>query len=202
MTWGIAATWGGSSALTVRAGVGTGAGGIGQSVLVSNRFSDAVPELGQGVLCLDGALGIFSSSGGLDTSFWGLLVGCGTSTSYPGANLFTVTSIESAVDLTIGVWVLTTATMGAGAVEDGVEGVGWVSALTLYLLLEIMALFFSFVLGHGAFLTMGLVLGWAGHGWVCCGWVCCSWVCIEGLDFGPCFPSNSKYVFIFQMREG
>ena len=33
MAWGIAATWGGSSVFLVGAGVGTGAGGIGQSFL-------------------------------------------------------------------------------------------------------------------------------------------------------------------------
>ena len=54
-----------------------------------------------------------------------------------------------------------------GAVVVGVEGVGWVSTLTLYLLLVIMVLFLlsgTFALGPGAFLTMGLVIGWAGHG--------------------------------------
>ena len=35
----------------------------------------------------------------------------------PVANLYTITSIDSAVDLTIDVWVLTVATVGAGAVE-------------------------------------------------------------------------------------
>ena len=68
------------------------------------------------------------------------------------------------MDLAVGVWVLTVATVGVGAVEVGVEGVGWVSTLTLYLLLAIMVLLLSgtFVLGPGDFLTMGLVLGWAG----------------------------------------
>ena len=74
------------------------------------------------------------------------------------------------MDLTIGVWVLTVATMGAGVVEVWLEGVGWVSALTLYLFLVIMVLFLlSFALGPGAFSMMGLVLGWAAHGWDCCG---------------------------------
>ena len=61
----------GSSVLIVGVGVAAGVGGIGQSFLVSNRFSDVDPELGQGVLCLGGALGISSSGGGLDPSFWG-----------------------------------------------------------------------------------------------------------------------------------
>ena len=51
------------------AGVVVGAGGMGQSFLVSNRFSDVYPEFGQRVLCLGGALGISSSGGGLDPSF-------------------------------------------------------------------------------------------------------------------------------------
>ena len=126
MAWGIAATWGASSVFTVEAGVKTGVGRIGQSFLVSNRFSDADPELDQGVLHLGGALGISSSGGGLDPSFWGLVVGHGTSTNCPIAGLYTITSIDSAVDLTNGVWVLTVATVGAGAVEVGVEAVGWV----------------------------------------------------------------------------
>ena len=61
MAWGIAAAWGGSSVFTVGAGVRTGVGGIGHSFLVSNRFSDADPVLGQGVLCQGGALGMSSS---------------------------------------------------------------------------------------------------------------------------------------------
>ena len=53
--------------------------------------------------------------------------------------------------------------MGAGAVEVGVEGVGWVSSLILYLLLVIMVLFLlSFALGPGAFPNhgVGAWLGW------------------------------------------
>ena len=64
MAWEIAATWDGSSVLIVGVGVATGVGGIGQSFLVSNRFSDVDPELGQGVLCLGGTLDIPSSGGG------------------------------------------------------------------------------------------------------------------------------------------
>ena len=46
--------------------MGTGVGGIGQSFLVSNRFSEADPVLGQGVPCLTVALGMSSSGGGLE----------------------------------------------------------------------------------------------------------------------------------------
>ena len=53
-----------------------------------------------------------------------LVVGCRTSVNCHMASLCIVTGIVSAVDLTIGVCVLTVATMGMGAVEIGVEGVG------------------------------------------------------------------------------
>ena len=56
-----------------------------------------------------------------------LVVGCGNLANCPMASLYIVTSIDSAVDLTIGVCVLTVTTRGAGAVEVWVEGVGWVS---------------------------------------------------------------------------
>ena len=91
--------------------------GIGQSLLVLNRFSEADPALGQGVPCLTGAMGMSSSGGGLILSFRDLVVGCGTSADCPIANLCTVTSIDSDVDHTISVSVLTVATVQLGAVE-------------------------------------------------------------------------------------
>ena len=103
--------------------------------------------------------------------------------------------------LLCGIWVEVVATVGAGVVEFTgavvvrVEGVGWVSTVTLYLLFAIMVLFIlsgTFALGPGTFLTMGLVLGWAGHGWDCCGQVCHHWDWGWGLGFGPSFPSNSR----------
>ena len=123
-------------------------------------------------------------------SFWGLAVGCGTSANCPVANLYTITGMDAVVDLVTGVWVEVGATVGVGAVEfTGAAGVlvtGWASTLTLYLLLASTVLFLlSLALGPGAFLIMGLVLGWVGHSWVCCDWV---W----GLSLGPSFPSNSK----------
>ena len=62
IAWGIAAVWGGTSVFTVGAGVG----GIGQSFLVLNKFSEADSVLGQGMSCLTGALGIASSGGELE----------------------------------------------------------------------------------------------------------------------------------------
>ena len=200
MAWRIAATLDGFSVLMVGAGAGTGVGGIGQSFLVSNKFSEADPVLGQGILCLSGAMGMSSSGRGLDPSFWGLVVRHGTSANCLVANLYTISSIAVAVDLVTGIWVKVVATAGMGVAEfTGVVGVvvvgtGWARTLTLYPLLAITVLFLlsgTFVLGLGVFLTMGLVLGWAGHSWVCCGWVCGDWVWGWGLGFGPSFPSNS-----------
>ena len=62
ITQGIAAVWGGTSVFTVGAGVG----GIGQSFLALNRFSEAEPVLGQWVSCLTGAFDMSSSGGGLE----------------------------------------------------------------------------------------------------------------------------------------
>ena len=204
MTLRIASILGCSSVLMVGAGVGTGVGGIGHSFLVLNRFSDADPALHQGVPCLIGTLGMSSSSRGLTLSFRDQVVGHGTSANCPVASLHIVTSIDSAVDLTISVCVLTVATMGVAAVDVGVEGVGWVSPLTLYLLLTIIVfllLSVTFVFGSGDFLTLDLVLGWASLSWFGCISVCCGWVWGWGLDLGPCLPSSFKYVLIFQMRE-
>ena len=106
-----------------------------------------------------------------------MVVGCGTLANCPMASLCIVTSIDCAVDLTIGVCVLIVATMKVGAVEVGVEGVDWVSTLTLYLLLAVIGfLLLSFTLGAGDFLTLGLVLGWGGLCWFCCIQTCCNWV--------------------------
>ena len=111
-----------------------------------------------------------SSGGGLE---FGVIVGRHrTSLNFPVARLYTVTSMYIATaELVTEVWVLTLATVGVGAVWVAEEGVGCVSTLTLYFLLGIMVLFLlsgTPALGPGAFLTLGLVLGWAGHGWDCC----------------------------------
>ena len=100
--------------------------------------------------------------------------------------------MDVAADLVTGVWVEVLATVGVGAVDcTGAVGLvltGWTSTLTLYFLLASTVLFLlSFALGPGAFLIMGLVLDWVGHGWVGCGQVW-GW----GLGLGPSFPSNSK----------
>ena len=49
--------------------------------------------------------------------FWGLAVGYGTSANFPVANLYTMTGMDSAVDLATGVWVEVVATVGVGAIE-------------------------------------------------------------------------------------
>ena len=166
------------------------------------RYAKAV--LGKRVPCLTGALEISSSGGGL--SLVDLVVGCGTLANCPVASLCIVISIDCALDLTIGVCVLIVATVGVGAVEVGVEGVGWVNTLPLYLLLAIIAfLLLSFTLGTGDFLTLGLVLHWASLCWfcckqTCCDWIGCSWVWSWVLDLGPSLPSNSMFSFSGQGR--
>ena len=67
--WVIAASWG--CGLTCIVGVDVGAGGIGQSFLDSNKFSDVDPALAHGVPAL---VWISSSGGGLspaDEPPWG-----------------------------------------------------------------------------------------------------------------------------------
>ena len=57
------------------------------------------------------------------------------------------------------VWVDVVAVIGAAVV-----GMGWFRTLTLYPLLAITVLFlFLLAFGVGAFLILGLVLGWTGH---------------------------------------
>ena len=97
MAWGIAAVLGCSSVFMVGAGVGTRVEGIGQSFLVSNRFSEVDPALGQGVPYLTGALGMSSKRGGVWTEgcppFWGLDIGQEASANCPVASLCTVTGM-------------------------------------------------------------------------------------------------------------
>ena len=76
----------------------------------------------------------------------GLVAGSGTLANCPVDSLCIVIGTDSAMDLTIGVCVLTVTTVGAGAVEVGVEGIGCVSTLILYLLLAIIVFFFCHLL--------------------------------------------------------
>ena len=132
-----------------------------------------------------------SNGGGLEV--------CGASANCPMANLYTVISLESAVDLTFGIWVLTVATKGAGVVDVGVEGVGWVSTLTLYL---------PFGYHGSSFLVRNICFGsWGFPDPVVGAWLSWSWLVLLqlgwlqlGLGLGPSLPSNSKYVLIFQIR--
>ena len=57
ITQGITTIWGGASVLMVGAGMGTGVGGISKYFLVSNKFSEADPVLGQGVHYLNWGTG-------------------------------------------------------------------------------------------------------------------------------------------------
>ena len=86
------------------------------------------------------------SGGGLDSSFWVMVDGHGTSLNFPVARLYTITGMVSVADLVTGIWVLTVVTVGMGAVEVGVENKGWVSTLTLYPLVAIMVLFLCHLL--------------------------------------------------------
>ena len=154
------------------------------SFLFSNRFSEADPVLRQWVPYLTGALGMSSSGGGLEVcpSFWGLAVGFGTSANCSIANLYTITSIDVAVDLVTGIWVEALATVGVGAVGVVVVGVCWASTLTLSLLLVSTVLFLlSLALGPGPFLVMGLDIWW-GIFVLGCGWV---WVWDQAFPLIP-----------------
>ena len=181
ITLGIAATWGGASVFMVGADVGTWAGGIGQSFLVSNRFSEVDPALGQGVPCLTGAL-VISSKGGESWTegcppFWGLAVGLETSANCPVASLCIVTGTAVVANHVVCIWVDVVAVIGAVVV-----GMGWFRTLTLYPLLVITVLF---LLSH----ALGLVLG---CDCVCCGQFCVDWIWDRDLGFGPSLPSNSR----------
>ena len=104
-------------------------------------------------------------------SFWGL------QQIFLLVNLYTITGMDAAaVDLVTGIWVEVVVTVGVGAVGFGVDGIGWVSTHTLYLLLvSTDLLLYSLALGPRALLVIRLVFwGWAlsfGCGWVHHGWV-------------------------------
>ena len=99
--------------------------------------------------------------------------------------------MDVAADFIMDIWVDIVATVGVGtvgikftgAVGVGVVSMGWSITLTLYLLLvsTLVLLFFSFILGPGAFLVMGLLF-WGGALVISCGWV---WGL--GLGLGPSY---------------
>ena len=103
--------------------VGPGVGGIGQSFLVSNRFSQVDPSLDQRVPCLMGALGMSSKGGGFWTEgcppFWGLAVGLGASANCPVARLCTVTSMVVVANLVVCILVDVVAIVGEVVVGIG-----------------------------------------------------------------------------------
>ena len=108
-----------------------------------------------------------------------------------------------AADFTTGIWVgaVEVSIVGVGTAgrigftgEVGVEGIGWVITLTLYLLFTsaLALLFFSSFMVTKVFLVNEF-LSWEGvlvHGY--------KW----GLGFGPSLPSSSRYVFIFLIKDG
>ena len=215
--WGMAATLGVTSAFSILT-AGICIGEIGQSALALNRFMEVGTELGHGVSSLTwkvGALGIVSGCclfwGALQlvagfSSTCGLPVGQGIPSNFPCAKLHTVIGIDVAADFTMGIRVVAVevATVGVGAavwigftgkVEAGVVGKGWVISLTSYLLFTsaLALLFLSAFLGTRVFLIKELL--WEGvlmHG--------CNWGWDWGL--GSSLPFNSRYVFIFLIKEG
>ena len=78
----------------------------------------------------------------------------------------------------------------------GVVGKGWAITLTLYLLFTsaLALLFFSAILGTRAFLVKELL--W--EGMLVSG---CNWGWGWGLGLGPSLPTNSRYVFIFFIKD-
>ena len=165
--------------------VGTGAGGIGKSFWVSNRFSEVDCALGQRVPSLTGAFGMSSKWGGFWTEvcplFWGLAIGLEASTNCPVASLCIVTGMPGAANPVVCIWVDVVAVVVAVIVV----GVGCLGLL-LYILSWLLLSFFF------CHLPLGFVLGWAGCDCVCCGWFCVDWVWDRGLGFGPCLPSYSR----------
>ena len=150
ITLGMAGTWGGAYVFMIGANVGTGAGEIGQSFWVSNRFSEFEYALGQGVPCLTGALGMSSKGGRFWTEgcplFWGLAVGLGASANCPVARLCIVTGMAVVANPVVCVWVDVVAVIGTAVV-----GTGWFRTLTLYPLLAVTVLFLlSLAFGLGA----------------------------------------------------
>ena len=123
---GIAATLGGTFS-TFTAGVCER--GIGQSALASNRFVEVGTVLGQGVFSLTwkvGALGVASGYGGLQLVVEGFSSTWGLPSNFPCAKLYTVTRMDAAGDLTMGVWVdvVEVVTMGVGIGFIGADVVG------------------------------------------------------------------------------
>ena len=143
MAQGISVSW--SCASTFIKGDDVGVGGIGQSFLDLNKFSDVDPVLGHGVPTL---AGIFSSGGGLlsaEEPPWG-----GFSQSFPFAKFIIV------IGMVTGICMVTLSALGVSAC------LGLATTHTLYHLVGINFLLLSFV--FVPLLTKGLVLGCMGLG--------------------------------------
>ena len=140
---GITVLWGCASTFIV--GVDVGAGGIGQSFLDSNKFSDVDPVSAHGVPAL---AWIFSSGGGLLSAEelpWGQF-----SWNFPFAKFIIVIGIVT------GICVVMLSVLGVDAC------MGLATTHTLYCLVGINFNLLSFV--FVTLLTKGLVLGWMGLG--------------------------------------
>ena len=111
-----------------------------------------------------------------------------------------------AADFTMGIWVEVVATVGVcaigveftGTVGVGVVGMGWAITFTLYLPLAGTLVLLLF---HSSW-VLGLFWSWGCYLWRGALVLGCGWVWGWGLGLEPILPSNSRYVFIFQMRKG
>ena len=109
-----------------------------------------------------------------------------------------------AEDFTMDVWVEVVTTVGVGTVGVkftgvfgvGVFGMGWAITLTLYLGEYSGSYLLSIHIGSWGFSVHGIVILGRGAG---------AWLQLalgRGLGLGPSLPSSSRYILIFQMREG
>ena len=115
--------------------------------------------------------------------------------------------MDVAADFTTGIWVVAVevATVGVGLAGGigfmrrvGLAGIGWAITLTLYLIFTgaLALLFFSTFLGTKVFPCQGIsIMGRSARVWLQMGLGL-------GLGLGPSFPSSSRYVFIFLIKDG
>ena len=125
---------------------------------------------------------------------------------FPFAKLYTITGMVMAADFTTAIWVEVVATVGGRHSLGQIHWHSW-SWGGKYALDNYPYFISSFGghsdssllfihLGSWGFSSHGLLF-WGGMQVLGCVWV---WSC--GLGLVPSLSSNSRYVFIFQMREG